>query len=165
MRVYPQIGKRVFIAASADVMGDVVLGDNSSVWYQAVIRGTAEKEGTPVRIGERTNIQDGCVLHLDHDHPLCVGNDVTVGHRAILHGCTIGDNCLIGMGAIVMNGAVIGKNCMVAAGALVTQGTVVPEGSLVLGSPAKIKRALTEAEIASIGNSARHYVEEAERQA
>lgn len=161
MKAVPQIGEHVFIAGSADVKGDVIIGDNSSVWYQAVIRGTINQGCTPVRIGERTNIQDGCVLHLDHDHPLRIGNDVTIGHRAIVHGCTIGDNCLIGMGAIVMNGAVIGNNSMVAAGALVTQNTIVPEGSLALGSPAKVKRALTEAEIASITKSAQHYVEEA----
>ncbi len=164
MKMVPQIGENVFIAKSADVMGDVIIGENSSVWYQAVIRGTVENEGAPVQIGKRTNIQDGCVLHLDPGHPLSVGDDVTVGHKAILHGCTIGDNCLIGMGAIVMNGAVIGKNSMVGAGALVTQGTAVPEGSLVIGSPAKIKRTLRPAEIEGITKSAEHYVSEARMQ-
>ncbi len=160
----PQIGEGVFLAKSADVVGDVIIGKDSSVWYQAVIRGTVENEGVPIVIGERTNIQDGCVLHLDLENPLTIGSNVTVGHKAILHGCTIADNCLIGMGAIVMNGAVIGKNSMVGAGALVTQGTVVPEGSLLIGSPAKIKRMLRPAEIESIAKSAQTYVNEAKMQ-
>lgn len=164
MKADPQFGNNVFIAQSADVKGNVTIGADSSVWYQAVIRGNIDQEAVPVQIGARTNIQDGCVLHLDKEYPLSIGNDVTIGHRAIVHGCTIEDNCLIGMGAIIMNGAVIGKNSMVAAGALVTQHTIVPEGSLVLGSPAKVKRPLTESEIASITKSAEHYVEEAHAQ-
>ena len=160
MTIKPQLGTNVFVAESADVIGNVIIGEDSSVWYQAVIRGRMNG-GEPIRIGSRTNVQDGCFLHQDPSFPLTIGDDVTIGHRAVVHGCTIGDNCLIGMGAIIMNGAVIGDNCLIGAGAMVTQNTVVPEGQLVLGSPAKIRRPLTEEEIASIRESAAHYVTEA----
>ena len=147
----------VFIAHGAVVLGDVQLGENVGIWYNATVRGDRE----PIRIGRGSNIQDNCVVHVDAGYPVSVGENVTVGHGAILHGCTVEDNSLIGMGAILLNGCHIGKNCIVAAGALVTQGTVVPDGSLVLGNPAKVKRAVTEEEIAANKNNAALYVEEA----
>ena len=157
----PQTGPAAFVAANAAVTGDVTLGRDSSVWFSAVIRG----DGPPIRIGERSNIQDGCVLHADPGYPLTVGSSVTVGHGAILHGCTIGDGTLIGMGAIVLNGAKIGNNCIVGAGALVTGGKEFEDGTLILGSPAKAVRRLTEEEIASSLNSAEHYVLQAKEYA
>ena len=157
----PQTGQAAFVAANAAVTGDVTLGKDSSVWFSAVIRG----DGPPIRIGERSNIQDGCVLHADPGYPLTVGNSVTVGHGAILHGCTVGDGTLIGMGAIVLNGAKIGNNCIVGAGALVTGGKEFEDGTLILGSPAKAVRRLTEEEIASSLNSAEHYVLQAKEYA
>lgn len=147
--------KNIYIAADADVVGDVKIGNNSSVWYHAVIRG----DGDSITIGNRTNIQDSCILHTDKGFPLQIGNQVTVGHRAILHGCSVGDGTLIGMGAVVLNGAVIGKNCIIGAGALVTQGTEVPDGMMAFGSPAKIKRELTEEEKAGSIASAEEYTE------
>ena len=157
----PQTGPAAFVAANAAVTGDGTLGRDSSVWFSAVIRG----DGPPIRIGERSNIQDGCVLHADPGYPLTVGSSVTVGHGAILHGCTIGDGTLIGMGAIVLNGAKIGNNCIVGAGALVTGGKEFEDGTLILGSPAKAVRRLTEEEIASSLNSAEHYVLQAKEYA
>lgn len=124
----PKIDRQAVIAPQAVVCGDVTVGKDSSIWYPAVVRGDVQS----VVIGEGTNIQDGAVLHVDRDYPLQIGDKVTVGHGAILHDCTVADQVLIGMGAIVRNGAVIGKNSMVAAGTLVTQNTVVPEGSLVM---------------------------------
>lgn len=150
----PQMHPSVKIAAGAVVTGDVILGEDSSVWYNAVIRGDME----PIVIGNRTNIQDGCVLHVDHGYPLKLGNGVTVGHGAILHGCTVGDNSLIGMGAIVLNDAKIGKDCLIGAGALIPQGMEVPDGSLVIGFPAKVKRALTPEEIRHNTENANDYV-------
>ncbi len=138
-------------------MGDVTIGADSSIWYQAVVRGDSDR----IRIGERTNIQDGCILHTDCGLALEIGDGVTVGHGVILHGCQIGDNTLIGMGAIVLNGAQIGKNCLIGAGALVTQGTVIPDGSLAFGNPAKVRRMLTREEIEENKRSAAGYVEEA----
>ena len=149
-----------FVAKSAEVIGAVSIGKDSSVWYQSVIRGDHDR----IVIGERSNIQDACVLHADPGYPVCVGNDVTVGHRAILHGCEIGDGALIGMGAIVLNGAKIGKNAMIAAGALVTQGTVIPDGMLAIGSPAKVKRAVTEEEMEDNMKNAQEYVHCARQQ-
>lgn len=153
----PVLGQNVFLAKGAIVRGDVTLGDNTSVWFNAVIRA----DTAPITVGANSNIQDNCVLHVDSDASICIGDHVTIGHGAIVHGCTIGDNSLIGMGAILLNNAVIGKNCIIGAGALVTQGTVIPDGSLVIGSPATIKRAVTEEEIADITRNALHYVEEA----
>lgn len=132
-----------YIAPSADVTGDVTLGKDCSIWYRAVVRG----DHACIHIGEGSNIQDGCVIHVDEGYPVEVGDYVTVGHNAVLHGCQVGDGSLIGMGAIVLNGAKIGKNCVIGAGALVPQGTVIPDGMMALGSPAKVKRALTEKEI------------------
>lgn len=145
----------IYIADSADVMGDVIIGEDSSIWYQAVVRG----DHAQIRIGNGSNIQDGCVLHGDAGYPVAISDHVTVGHKAIIHGCRIGDNTLIGMGAIILNGAQIGRNCIIGAGALVTGGTVIPDGMMALGSPAKVKRALTEEEIEGIRRGALEYVE------
>ncbi|MBR3749649.1 MAG: gamma carbonic anhydrase family protein [Firmicutes bacterium] len=157
----PQTGQAAFVAENAAITGDVTLGKDSSVWFSAVIRG----DGPHIEIGERSNIQDGCVLHADPGYPLMVGSRVTIGHGAILHGCTVGDGSLIGMGAIVLNGAKIGKNCIVGAGALVTGGKEFEDGMLILGSPAKAVRRLTPVEIASNLSSAKHYVEQAKEYA
>ena len=146
--------QEVLILPGAAVNGDVTLGQGCSVWYNAVIRGDV----SPIRIDEDTNIQDNAVLHTSYQFPLVLGRGVTVGHGAILHGCTVEDNVLIGMGAIVLDGAVIGRDSIVGAGALVTKNTRIPPGSMVLGSPAKVKRALTEEEIAAIRENAREYV-------
>ena len=153
----PDIHPSAFLAPNATVMGDVTVGAQSSLFFGAVVR----SEFVPIVIGRGTNIQDNCVLHADPGLPMTVGEDVTVGHGAILHSCTVGDNSLIGMGAIVLNGAVIGRNCIVAAGALVPQGMVVPDGSLVMGSPAKVRRELTDQEIEANRQSAEGYVREA----
>lgn len=153
--VRPNIPRSAFVEETAVVIGDVVLGDEASVWFKSVVRGDVHY----IRIGHRTNIQDLCVLHVTHDtHPLVIGDDVTVGHRVVLHGCTIRDRVLVGMGAIIMDGAVIGEDSIVAAGALVTEGTTVPPKSLVLGSPAKVKRPVTAKELAWIRESAQNYV-------
>lgn len=146
-----------FIAPGAVVLGDVHLEENVGIWYNATVRGDRE----PIHVGKGSNIQDNCVVHVDAGYPVTIGENVTVGHGAILHGCTVEDNSLIGMGAILLNGCHIGKNCIVAAGALVTQGTVIPEGSLVMGNPAKVKRPVTEAEIQGNLKNAALYVEEA----
>lgn len=149
----------VFIAPGAMVIGRVTLRAGASVWFNAVLRGDTE----PIEIGEGSNIQDCSVLHTDPGMPLRIGADVTVGHRAILHGCVIGDGSLIGMGAVVLNGAVIGRNCLIGANALVTEGRRVPDGSLVIGQPGKVARALSGAEIAGLVESARNYRRNAQR--
>ncbi len=146
--------KTLFIAEGAVVKGDVTLGNRVSIWYNAVLRG----DMAPIVLGDDTNVQECAVLHVSENLPLTLGKGVTVGHGAILHSCTIGDNTLIGMGAIVLDGAKIGKNCLIAAGALVTGGTEIPDGSMVMGSPAKIRRELTEAEIAANAENAAEYV-------
>jgi carbonic anhydrase/acetyltransferase-like protein (isoleucine patch superfamily) len=152
----PILGDGVFLAESAALIGDVVVGARSSIWYGAVVRADA----MPIRIGADVSIQDNSVLHITSERfGTTVGDRVTVGHRVILHGCTIGDACIIGMGCIVMDGATIGTHCIVGAGALVTPGTDIPEGHLVVGAPARIKRRLTDEELASIEYSAAHYVE------
>lgn len=135
--------RSTMIFPHATVIGDVTLGENCSVWFGAVLRADENQ----IRIGDDTNIQDNAVIHTNPNTPTILGNGVTVGHGAILHSCTVGDNSLIGMGAIVLDGAVIGKNCIVGAGALVTGRTVIPDSSMVLGSPAKVKRALTHEEV------------------
>jgi len=150
-----EIDKTVYRAEGCRIVGDVKIGKDSSVWYNAVIRADADQ----ITIGEGTNIQDNCVLHVDEGHPLSVRNGVTVGHGVILHGCSIGDNTLIGMGSIILNDAVIGKNCIIGAGTLVTQRKTIPDGSLVYGNPAKVIRQLTEEEIASNQRSAKEYME------
>ena len=153
----PDIHPSVFVAPGAVVRGDVQLAAGSSVFYNAVLRG----DRAAISIGEGTNIQDNCVVHVDYDYPVVVGQNVTVGHGAILHGCTVGDNTLIGMGAIVLNGAQVGSNCLIGAGALVPQHAVIPDGSLAFGSPAKVRSALDEAAIAELHQAALDYQQEA----
>ncbi|MBT8493467.1 MAG: gamma carbonic anhydrase family protein [Deltaproteobacteria bacterium] len=151
----PKLGDEVFVADTARVIGDVVVGDRSSLWFGVVARGDVFH----IRIGDDTNIQDHSVLHVTSgQHPTLIGNRVTVGHRALLHGCTIADESLVGMGAIVMDEAVVGAHCIIGAGALVTPGMVIPEGHLALGSPAKVVRRLRGGEIEHIKRSAEHYV-------
>jgi len=152
-------GTRHFIAPSADVIGTVILEDNVSVWFNAVLRGDIE----PILIGENSNVQDGAVLHTDAGAPLTVGRNVTVGHKAALHGCTIGDGCLLGINSVVMSRAVIGKNCLIGANALVTEGKVIPDNSLVLGSPGKVVRLLDAAEITDMHANTARYVENLRR--
>jgi len=153
--VRPTIGENCFIAENALISGRVSIGDNCSVWFGASIRAEAEI----IRIGYGSNIQDCCVVHTDWGFPSEFGDNISVGHGAIIHGAAIGSNCLIGMGSILLNGSKIGKNSIVAAGSLVTQGAEFPENSLVLGSPAKAKRILTEQEINGISANALHYDE------
>jgi len=143
-----------WVAPGAVLIGEVVLKKNASVWFSAVLRGDNEA----IEIGENSNVQDGAILHTDLGHPLTVGRGVTIGHRAVLHGCTVGEGSLIGIGAIVLNGARIGRNCLVGAGALVTEGKSIPDGSLVIGAPGRVARPLTEAEVAGLKASAAHYV-------
>lgn len=154
-----QLHETSWIAPSADVIGNVALGQDSSVWFSVVIRGDNEL----VSIGDRTNVQDGSILHSDPGFPLSVGNDTTVGHRVILHGCTIGQGCLIGMGAVIMNGADIGANSIVGANALITERKTFPARSLIVGSPAKLIRELTDEEVAGLQESSEHYVCNARR--
>ena len=146
-----------FVAENATVRGDVTVGKGSSIFFGAVVR----TELVPITIGEDTNIQDNCILHTDAGFPLTVGSGCTIGHGTILHGCTVGDNTLIGMGTTVLNGAVIGRDCIVGAGSLVPQGMVIPDGSMAFGSPAKIRRPLTEEEIAYNRDTAALYCREA----
>lgn len=154
--IKPTIATSAFIEETAVVIGDVVIGEESSVWFHAVIRGDVNY----IRIGRRTNVQDLCMLHVTHDTaPLVIGDDVTIGHNVVLHGCVIKDRVLIGMGTIIMDGAVIGEDSVVGAGALVTEGTIVPSKSLLLGSPAKVKRLVTEQELAWIKESAQNYIQ------
>lgn len=143
----------VYIADGARLVGDVELAKDCSVWYNAVIRA----DDNPIKIGERTNIQDNCVLHVSSWSGLTIGRDVTIGHGAIVHGCTVGDNTLIGMGAIVMNDAKVGNNCIIAAGAIVTERTVIPDGYLALGTPARVVRPLTQEDTDRINKSAIDY--------
>ncbi len=153
--IRPKLADSAFIEETAVIIGDVVIEDESSIWFNTVIRGDVHY----IRIGNRTNIQDLCVVHVTHDtYPTVLGDDVTVGHRVVLNGCTIKDRVLIGMGAIIMDVAVIGEDCVVGAGALVTEQTVVPPKSLILGAPAKVKRTLREKELAWIRESAQNYV-------
>ncbi len=149
------LGKTIFIAKSADVVGKVKLGDFISVWFQAVIRGDVDT----ITIGDRTNIQDGTVVHVAPGHPTVIGEGVSIGHNAIIHGCKIGNNVLIGMGAIILNGAQIGDNSIVGAGSLVTQGKVFPPNSLIMGSPAKVARPLKPEEVQSIRDNAEEYLD------
>jgi carbonic anhydrase/acetyltransferase-like protein (isoleucine patch superfamily) len=160
--VSPELGEGVWVAESAQVIGRVTLGDDANVWFNCVIRGDQPE---PIAIGARSNIQDGSVLHSDAGSPLTIGDDVTVGHNVILHGCTVGDGALIGMGAVVLNGAKIGKGCLVGAGALVTEGKEFPDGSLIVGSPAVAKRELSPAQVQGLLLSAKHYVANARRYA
>ena len=153
--VLPTITSSAFIENTAVVIGDVVIDSESSVWFNSVIRGDVHY----IRIGHRTNVQDLSLLHVTRDtHPLVIGNDVTIGHHVVLHGCKIGNRVLIGMGSIVMDGAVIEDDCIIGAGSLVTEGTVIPSYSLALGSPARLKRSLEEKELAWIKESANNYI-------
>lgn len=149
------LGEGHFIAPNAAVIGDVTLHENSSVWFSAVVRGDADH----IEIGAGSNIQDGAVIHVDAGFPTSVGRNVTVGHNAMLHGCTIGDGSLVGINAVVLNGANVGKNCLIGANALVTEGMEIPDGSLVLGAPAKIRKQFSGEEQAALGINAEHYVE------
>lgn len=153
---HPVIGSSVFLAETCAVIGDVEIGDEASIWYGAVIRGDV----MPIRIGARTNIQDGTIIHVTTDtYGTTIGADCTIGHAAIIHACTVEERCLVGMGATLLDGCVIGRGSFVGAGALVTPGTVIPPGSLVLGSPAKVKRPISESEREQIQYGAAHYVE------
>ena len=145
----------IYIAPGAFVIGDVTLGENVGIWYNAVVRGDTNS----IYIGNNTNVQDNATLHTDKDFKLHIGDGVTIGHNAVVHGCTVGDNTVIGMGSIILSGAVIGKNCIIGAGSLVTGKMNIPDGSLVMGSPAKIVRPLMKKEIESNRENAVHYVE------
>ena len=157
----PDVAESAWVADSAEVIGRVTLGDNVSIWFNAVLRGDSDT----LTIGAGSNIQDGSVLHADLGFPLVLGENVTVGHKVMLHGCTVGDESLIGIGAVVLNGAHIGRNCVVGAGALVTEGKSFPDGSLIVGAPAKVVRELSEAQIAGLKASAAHYVNNGRRYA
>jgi carbonic anhydrase/acetyltransferase-like protein (isoleucine patch superfamily) len=152
--VAPQLGKGTWIAESADVMGKVELGDHASVWFGAVVRG----DTAHIKIGKNSNVQDGSVLHADEGIPLEIGEDVTIGHQVMLHGCTIGDGSLIGIQSVVLNRAKIGKGCIVGAGSLVTEGKEFPDYSMIMGSPAKVVRQLDAATVEKLRTSAQHYV-------
>ena len=151
----PQIAASVYVAPEATVIGNVTLGEKVSIWPGAVLRGDNE----PITIDEASNVQDGAVLHADPGFPLTVGKHVTIGHQAMLHGCTVGDGALIGIQAVIMNGAVIGKDCLVGAAALVPEGKVFPERSLIIGAPAKVVRELSDEEIEKMHRAAPGYVE------
>ena len=157
--VAPRLAEGAWVAETAQVIGDVAMGEDASVWWGVVARGDTET----ITIGRRTNIQDNSVLHADQGQPLVIGEGVTVGHQVMLHGCTIGDDSLIGIQAVVLNGAKIGKNCLVGAGALVTEGKEFPDGSMIIGSPAKVVRQLTQEQIDGLRQSAQHYVDNARR--
>jgi carbonic anhydrase/acetyltransferase-like protein (isoleucine patch superfamily) len=155
----PEVAEGAWVAPGATVVGAVRLAEESSVWYGAVLRG----DGDRIEVGPRSNIQDGCVLHADPGFPAVLGSGVTVGHRAVVHGARVGDNVLVGMGAVLMNGCQVGDNCLIGAGAILLEGTEVPAGSLVVGSPARVRRSLTDDEIRGIAGSAEEYVSLARR--
>ncbi len=157
----PQLAEGAWVADSAQVIGKVVLGENASIWFGAVLRGDNEL----LSIGRDSNVQDGSVVHSDMGFPLTLGDNVTVGHQVMLHGCTVGDGSLIGIHAVVLNGAKIGRNCLVGAGSLVTEGKEFPDGSLIMGTPARVVRPLTPEQIAGMHHAAEHYVENARRYA
>ncbi|HZA66056.1 MAG TPA: gamma carbonic anhydrase family protein [Geminicoccaceae bacterium] len=152
-------GDLSWIAPTAVVIGNVSLGNNASVWWNSVLRGDNE----PITVGEESNIQDGCVLHTDPGFPLVIGKGVTVGHMVMLHGCTIGDDSLIGIGAVILNGATIGRKCLIAAGALVPEGKSIPDNSLVMGAPGKVVREVTADHLARMRESAEQYIANAAR--
>jgi carbonic anhydrase/acetyltransferase-like protein (isoleucine patch superfamily) len=155
----PQLAAGAWVAESAEVIGMVELQENASVWPQVVVRG----DNDHIQIGEGSNVQDASVLHTDPGYPLIIGKHVTVGHKVMLHGCQIGDGSLIGIGAVILNGAKIGKNCLVGAGALITEGKEFPDGSMILGTPAKVVKSLTPEQIAGINDIAGRYVHNALR--
>ncbi len=158
-QLVPRIAASAWVAESAQVIGNVELGDEASVWFGSILRGDNEV----MRIGARCNVQDGAILHSDPGSPLTLEEGVSIGHQVMLHGCTIGAGSLIGIQAVVMNGARIGRNCLVGAGALVTEGKEFPDGSMILGSPAKVARLLTPQQLAGIKGAADHYVANARR--
>lgn len=151
----PVIDASAYVADSANVIGNANIQANASIWFDVTIRGDNER----ITVGENSNVQEGCVLHTDPGYPLTIGKNVTVGHQAMLHGCTIADGSLIGIQAVILNGAKIGKNCLVGAGALVTEGKEFPDNSLIIGSPAKAVRSLSEEDIAQMHGNTRNYVE------
>ena len=155
----PRIADSAWVADSARVIGNVELAEDASVWFGAVLRGDTE----PLRVGKGSNVQDGSVIHADVGYPVTLGENVTVGHQVTLHGCTVGDSSLIGIRAVVMNGAKIGRNCLVGAGSLVTEGKEFPDGSLIMGTPAKVVRQLTPEQIETLKRSGRNYVKNALR--
>ncbi|AMO21916.1 gamma carbonic anhydrase family protein [Ramlibacter solisilvae] len=155
----PQLGEGAWVADSAEVIGDVQLGANASVWFGTVVRGDCES----IRIGRNSNVQDLSVLHADFGKPLTIGDNVTVGHQVMLHGCTIGDGSLIGIQAVILNDAKIGRNCIVGAGSVITEGKEFPDNSLIIGSPARVVRTLSEEQIRMAAAGAGHYVENAPR--
>ena len=155
----PSVADDAWVAPGCHIVGNVTLAAKSSVWFGTTMRGDNEM----ITIGAGSNVQENCVMHTDMGYPLTVGAGCTIGHKAMLHGCTIGDNSLIGMGATVLNGAVIGKGCLIGAGALITEGKVIPDGSLVMGAPGKVVRELDPASLAALKASAIHYQENAER--
>lgn len=155
----PQLADDVYIADNASVIGNVIMHEGSSVWFGAVVRGDNE----PIVIGKRSNVQDNSVLHSDPGSPLRIGEGVTLGHKVMVHGCTIGDNSLVGIGATILNGAKIGKNCIIGAHALITEGKVIPDGSMVVGSPGKIVKELTDQHILMLRGGAEVYVQNSKR--
>ena len=155
----PRIADSAWVADSARVIGNVDLAEDASVWFGAVLRGDTE----PLRVGKGSNVQDGSVIHADVGYPVTLGENVTVGHQVTLHGCTVGDGSLIGIRAVVMNGAKIGRHCLVGAGSLVTEGKEFPDGSLIMGTPAKVVRQLTPEQIETLKRSGRNYVKNALR--
>jgi carbonic anhydrase/acetyltransferase-like protein (isoleucine patch superfamily) len=157
----PRVADTAWVADSAQVIGNVELAEGASIWFGAILRGDNET----MRIGRNSNVQDGSMLHSDPGFPLTLGENVTIGHQVMLHGCTVGDGTLIGIKAVVLNGAKIGKNCLVGAGALVTEGKEFPDGSMILGSPAKVVRELSPEQIAGVARAAQHYVDNARRYA
>ena len=157
--IAPELGAGVWVAADANIIGKVVLEAGANIWFGAILRGDNEV----IRVGCGSNIQENCVLHTDMGFPLMIGADCTIGHKAMLHGCTIGDGSLIGMGATVLNGAKIGKGCLIGAGALITEGKEIPDGSLVMGAPGKVVRMLDDAARARLLDSAAHYRANAQR--
>lgn len=157
--VAPRVAPTAWVADNAQVIGDVTIGAGASVWFGTTVRGDTDT----ITIGAGSNVQDGSVLHADLGAPLVIGENVTVGHQVMLHGCTIGDESLIGIGAIVLNGAKIGKNCLVGAGSLVTEGKAFPDGSMIIGSPARVVKSLSAEQIEGLRQSARHYTANAER--
>lgn len=155
----PDLDPTAWVADSAQVMGDVKLCEHASVWFGVIARGDSDR----IYVGKRSNIQDSCVLHADEGIPLVIGDNVSVGHQVMLHGCTIGDGSLIGIGAVVLNRARIGRNCIVGAGALVTEGKEFPDGSMILGSPARAVKTLTPEQIQGVQRIAQHYVDNAKK--
>lgn len=157
--IAPSLADDAFVADSAEVIGDVRMESGSSVWFGAIVRGDADR----ITIGRGSNVQDGSVLHADPGFPLTLGENVTVGHLCMLHGCTVGDGSLIGIKAVVLNGAKIGKNCLVGAGAVVTEGKEFPDNCLILGAPAKVVKEISPAQLAQLSHAAQHYVDNAKR--